>query len=174
MAQNGTSSVLISKVITLESHSLDKDTVTGTWHHSFLWLLGPGQLLFRVPCPVLTTTTPYNTNALDCCAAGISKVKDPSKSYLNATNDTGTPMYMVRPRTVSGYCRRVTATWHRTTLRTLALIMNTVYCEYTYINIYNISIYASQQYNRSLAQAPEQFNGTRVDEKVRARSPCDM
>lgn len=42
------------------------------------------------------------------CAAGISKVKDPSKSYLNATNDTGTPMYM----------------------------------------------------------APEQFNGTRVDEKV--------
>jgi len=43
--------------------------------------------------------------------AGISRVKDPAKSYLNATNDTGTPMYM----------------------------------------------------------APEQFNGTRVDEK--ARSP---
>ena len=26
--------------------------------------------------------------------AGISRVKDPTKSYLNATNDTGTPMYM--------------------------------------------------------------------------------
>ena len=43
------------------------------------------------------------------CCAGISRVKDPAKSYLNATNDTGTPMYM----------------------------------------------------------APEQFNGTRVDEKAR-------
>ena len=46
--------------------------------------------------------------------AGISRVKDPAKSYLNATNDTGTPMYM----------------------------------------------------------APEQFNGTRVDEKARLGMPA--
>ena len=44
---------------------------------------------------------------------GISRVKDPTKSYLSATNNNGTPMYM----------------------------------------------------------APEQFNGTHLDEKVRYRRP---